>query len=136
MPLQSFCTVGKLFGGQWMGGCGAVDGNKFVCLDKLYGDVMSGRCLIYSFGIAGDWTFEESMAQLGCTVRAFDPTINGEGKPASDLVSTHFYKIRQYVFREFDIFCRKPNYQKIGQFGFRQKNLVHSCNTMYVLAFQ
>ncbi len=87
MPLQSVCTVGKFFGGQWLGQCGAFDGHKFVCLDKFHGDVIHGTCLIYSFGIAGDWSFEEAMADLGCTVRAFDPTIDGKSKPASDLVN-------------------------------------------------
>jgi hypothetical protein len=85
-PLQSFCTVGKFFGGQWLSKCGGLDGNKYVCLDKLYNDVRTGNCLIYSFGVSGDWSFEEAMSQLGCTVRAFDPTIDGKDKPATDLV--------------------------------------------------
>ncbi len=86
MPLQSVCTVGKFFGGNWLSHCGAFDGNKYVCLDDFYGNVKDGNCLIYSFGVAGDWTFEEAMAGLGCTVRAFDPTIDGKQKPQNDLV--------------------------------------------------
>ena len=86
MPVQSVCTVGKFFGGRWLGQCGAFDGHKFVCLDQFYEDVINGRCLIYSFGIAGDWSFEEAMAELGCTIRAFDPTIDGKSKPATNLV--------------------------------------------------
>jgi len=35
----------------------------------------------------GDWTFEEAMAELGCTIRAFDPTIEADTKPKSDLAS-------------------------------------------------
>ena len=94
MPLQSVCTVGKFFGGHWMGGCGALDGNKYVCLDQLYGDVQAGNCLIYSFGIAGDWTFENAMADLGCTIRAFDPTTNEKTKPATSLV---FYFLQHII---------------------------------------
>ena len=90
MPLQSVCNVGKFFGGQWLDGCGGMDGHKFVCLDKLYADVQSGNCLIYSFGIADDWTFEEAMAELGCTIRAFDPTIDGSTKPDYNQVKRHF----------------------------------------------
>ena len=86
MPLQTFCTVGKYFGGYWLSHCGALDGNKYVCLDKLFYDVQNGECLIYSFGIANDWTFETAMAQLGCTVRTFDPTIDGKSKPETNLV--------------------------------------------------
>ena len=45
-PLQTCCSVGKFFGGQWLGKCGSFDGNKFVCLDKLYQDVQTGNCLV------------------------------------------------------------------------------------------
>ena len=45
-PLQTCCSVGKFFGGQWLGKCGSFDGNKFVCLDKLYQDVKTGNCLV------------------------------------------------------------------------------------------
>ncbi len=105
MPLQSVCTVGKFFGGKWLAHCGAFDGNKYVCLDYFYGDVKSGNCLIYSFGVAGDWTFEEAMAGLGCTVRAFDPTIDGKQKPQNDLVNallinfTYMFKSSFYMHR-------------------------------------
>ena len=47
---------------------GATDGEKFICLDNLIHDIKKEECLVYSFGIANDWTFEESMASLGCTV--------------------------------------------------------------------
>jgi hypothetical protein len=65
-PLQSICAVSKFFGGQWVSAYGCIDGNKFVCLDNFYEDVKRGECLIYSFGVAGDWTFEEAMASMGC----------------------------------------------------------------------
>ena len=45
-PLQMDCLVGKFFGGQWLGKCGSFDGHKFVCLDKFYGDVITGNCLV------------------------------------------------------------------------------------------
>ena len=50
-PLQMACSVGKFFGGQWLGKCGSFDGHKFVCLDKIHGDIMSGNCLVILFFI-------------------------------------------------------------------------------------
>ena len=46
----------------------AVDGDKSICLDTLFKDIKNETCLIYSFGLSDDWTFEESMAILGCKV--------------------------------------------------------------------
>ena len=42
---------------------------------------------IYSFGVDSDWSFEEAMAEMGCIVRAFDPTTAEASKPAQDLIS-------------------------------------------------
>ena len=44
------------------------DGGKAICLDDIHTDIKNKECLIYSFGIADDWTFEEYMASLGCKV--------------------------------------------------------------------
>lgn len=75
-PLQSYCSVSKKIGGQWLSNCGFLDGDKFVCMDKMKESVQKGDCLVYSFGLSDDWSFEEAMAGLGCTVRAFDPTVD------------------------------------------------------------
>lgn len=32
------------------------------------------RCLVYSFGIAQQWEFDDGMADAGCEVHSFDPT--------------------------------------------------------------
>ena len=36
----------------------ASDGHKSVCLDPLIAPIF-GQCLIYSFGINNEWTFDE-----------------------------------------------------------------------------
>jgi len=77
-PLQGVCRVLKRVGGQWLDWASltaeAVDGDKFVCMDKMLLD--SDRpCLIYSFGIANDWTFEDFMDYRGCEIHAHDPTV-------------------------------------------------------------
>ena len=72
------CNVVKKMAGSWMK-CGFLDGEKLLCMDNLYNAIQNGTCLVYSFGIADDWTFEISMAALGCKViqsSVFDFTIS------------------------------------------------------------
>ena len=57
---------------QGSGGGRGVDGDKFVCMDDFQSD---DTCLVYSFGIATDWTFEDFITQVGCLVFAYDPTV-------------------------------------------------------------
>jgi len=80
-------SVGKFFGGHWEEIHACLDGHKFVCLDDLYLDVKNKKCLVYSFGISDDWSFEEHMVGMGCTVRTFDPTIDGERLPKNELMT-------------------------------------------------
>ena len=51
----------------------AADGDKFVCMDHISED---RPCLVYSFGIANDWTFEDFMDFKGCEIHAHDPTVD------------------------------------------------------------
>jgi hypothetical protein len=62
-----------LFPGMWFGS-DCLDGVKIVCMDKILDDIKIGKCLVYSFGLSMDWSFERTMAAIGCTIRAFDPT--------------------------------------------------------------
>jgi len=76
-PLQSVCQVLKRIGGHWhFGGPGQhhqVDGDKFICLDPI---LNQDSCIVYSFGVAGDWTFEDQMDDLGCSVFSYDHTVS------------------------------------------------------------
>ena len=54
------------------GGGRGIDGDKYVCMDDFQSD---DTCLVYSFGIATDWTFEDFITQFGCYVFAYDPTV-------------------------------------------------------------
>ena len=63
-----------------------VDGDKFVCMDNL----LTGKpCLIYSFGISNDWTFEDFMDFQGCEIHAHDPTVDFPARRGDNI---HFYK--------------------------------------------
>ena len=37
---------------------------------------MKKECIIYTFGIANDWTFEDMMAGLGCQIYSYDHTVD------------------------------------------------------------
>lgn len=75
-PLSSFCKELKKFGGHYSTKCKYTDGGKFTCMDDLLVDIQNNECLIYSFGIDKDWTFEDAMSDFGCKVYAHDPTVN------------------------------------------------------------
>lgn len=51
-----------------------IDGQKAVCLDPGLAPP-SGLCVVYSFGLADDWSFDSAMETYGCDVFAFDPSI-------------------------------------------------------------
>jgi len=72
-PMQSICKVLKRIGGSW--NKRQVDGDKFICMDRLFS---KNKCIIYSFGISNDWTFEDLLdsSGLGCQIFAYDHTIN------------------------------------------------------------
>ena len=53
------------------------DGGWNVCHDRKYRP--EAPCIVYSFGINNDWSFDESISKVyGCDVFAFDPSI-GKG---------------------------------------------------------
>ena len=59
-------------------------------MDNLKYAVDHNKCLVYSFGLGSDWEFELAMADLGCTVRAFDPTITQVPKNVDLRRNIHF----------------------------------------------
>ena len=75
-PTDTACKEKHRFGGGYLSYCHYVDGGKFVCMDELIYDIANNECVIFSFGIASDWTFEDMMDELGCTIYAFDPSVN------------------------------------------------------------
>ena len=55
-------------------------------MDELIHDIENNECVIFSFGIANDWTFEDMMDGLGCTVYAFDPSVNFPSKRGRNIM--------------------------------------------------
>ena len=79
----SFRTL-KRIGGEWRTDYHpAVDGDKYVCMDRI---ISSSPCLIYSYGIRDDWTFEDYMAgEHRCTVWAHDHTVQYPNKRGDNI---------------------------------------------------
>ena len=84
------CRNKVRIGGRYIPNCHAMDGHKYVCMDDLMTEVQSQECIVYSFGIGADFTFEEMMASLGCKVYAYDPTID---TPKFENANIRFEKI-------------------------------------------
>ena len=72
---DTVCNVKTKVGGKYIKGCYVMDGQKYVCMDDLMEDIRNEKCIVYSFGIGHDWSFEDNLAKMGCEVFAFDPTI-------------------------------------------------------------
>ncbi|CAH3194113.1 unnamed protein product [Porites evermanni] len=53
------------------------DGMWYVCFDEQV-QLNPGSCVVYSFGIGNDFSFDEKMATYGCNVFSFDPTMDKE----------------------------------------------------------
>lgn len=39
-----------------------VDGDKFICLDDI---LIQDHCIVYSFGVNDEWSFEDMMDVIG-----------------------------------------------------------------------
>jgi hypothetical protein len=77
--------------GYWVwngGGVAAPDGHKAVCLDQFISPVYD-NCLVYSFGINNQWTFDEAMAKFGCQVHSFDPSMGVDDYDRSRHIHFH-----------------------------------------------
>ena len=79
-PTDTACKEKHRLGGGYLSYCRYVDGGKVVCMDELIHDIENSECVIFSFGIANDMTFEDMMDGLGCTFYAFDPSVNFPSK--------------------------------------------------------
>ena len=87
------CNLVQDFGGVmiFVDDIPAIDGQKAVCLDRPHLAPSLDGCVVYSFGINNEWSFDETMAKYGCQVYAFDPSMNISHHNRSQ--SIHFYQI-------------------------------------------
>ncbi|CAL1274827.1 unnamed protein product [Larinioides sclopetarius] len=73
---QAHCLTMEVLGGK-RGRNKKFDGDKAICLEP--GPGLSEDCIVYSFGIANEWSFDESIHEMfGCKVFSFDPSMGME----------------------------------------------------------
>ncbi|XP_059147906.1 uncharacterized protein LOC131935510 [Physella acuta] len=64
-------------------------GNWPVCQDEPY--VVKAPCIVFSFGIDNDFSFDDALGALGCNVSSFDPSMKKETHVRSPQVT--FYNM-------------------------------------------
>ena len=84
-PHNGRCSTLQRFGGVYRPDCKYWDGQKFMCMPDVYEDIENNECLIYSFGIANDYSFEQALGLLGCKVFTFDPYVRYPPKIAKNV---------------------------------------------------
>lgn len=95
---SSSCSLSQDFGGELVStdsGFRGFDGQKAVCLHPARLPVPDPdsdirRCLVYSFGINDEWSFDDAMDRYGCRVFAFDPSMNSSDHNRTDHI--HFFR--------------------------------------------
>jgi hypothetical protein len=74
---------------------------KAICIDSKVAP-QPGNYLIYSFGIGGEWSFDEQMERYGCQVYAIDPLMGLDQHDHSPAI--HFYNWGLSNRDEFNIY--------------------------------
>ena len=68
-----------------------IDGGYSFCMDRGMMPDWRRGCLVYSFGINNEWSFDEAMERYGCQVFSFDPSMDS---PDHDhTANIHFYRM-------------------------------------------
>lgn len=71
---RSSCKLAHDFGGLILRNPSGIDGQKTVCIDPEVAPDPD-ECLVYSFGINNEWSFDEEIRNYGCEVFSFDPSM-------------------------------------------------------------
>ena len=69
----AWCRRLQVLGGSCS--AGSVSGLSLLCRDDTYAP-QSGECIVYTFNVAGEWSFARDAARHRCQVHAFDPSLS------------------------------------------------------------
>ncbi|CAG5115690.1 unnamed protein product, partial [Candidula unifasciata] len=69
-------------------------GNWHICQDSPF--TVKPPCLVYSFGINFDFSFDDAMAQMGCEVHSFDPSMKLQDHKRGPLSTFHNMGLGSY----------------------------------------
>ncbi|KAL7642977.1 UNVERIFIED_CONTAM: hypothetical protein RMT77_006266 [Armadillidium vulgare] len=89
------------------------DGSKFVCFDEQF-QIIRNDCIVLSFGISNEWSFDDGMYKLGCTVYAFDPTMGKEDFDRKPQI--HFYNLGLSNFKGMKKLTRRKAKFKVDRY--------------------
>ncbi|XP_046334938.2 probable methyltransferase-like protein 24 isoform X1 [Haliotis rufescens] len=110
-------------------------GNWHVCMDHPY--TIKPPCIVYSFGISNDWTFDDAMGKHGCEVHCFDPSIGKQDFNRSPNVHFHNLGIAGYDSDTFearkDVYVHHKQIWKIRRLKSVMEMLGHANKTIDVL---
>lgn len=94
---HSSCPLINDFGGKFKdkneGRLRYYDGQKAVCLLPQSVAPTVSSCLVYSFGIKNEWSFDDAMEKYGCEVYSFDPSMLNATEKFDHSPKVHFNKI-------------------------------------------
>ncbi|BFZ17473.1 hypothetical protein BsWGS_20512 [Bradybaena similaris] len=110
-------------------------GNWGVCQDEEYS--VKPPCLVYSFGIAFDFSFDDAMGRLGCDVRSFDPSMGRPGYKRSRNVRFYALGIGSTNTNSYrpkrNRYVRTPQIWKVRTLAAIRRQLGHSERVLDVL---
>lgn len=82
------CQLAHDFGGEMLKNPTGISGQKALCIDPNVAP-KPHNCIVYSFGIDNEWSFDEQMERYGCEVFSFDPSMGMD--PHDHSPGIHFY---------------------------------------------
>ncbi|XP_046560362.1 probable methyltransferase-like protein 24 [Haliotis rubra] len=110
-------------------------GNWHLCQDQPY--AVKPPCLVYSFGIANDFSFDDAMGKIGCEVHSFDPSMHKEDHRRSDRVTFHAMGLSGVDSDTFearkDMYVKNTQLWKIRTLKTIMKELGHEHRVLDVL---